>query len=316
MSRHVSAFFRRVYRIYRRWGLCKQDSYPVISQGWRPPGLDRLESRTERSPSGPQIRLRRGNLRRGSVFLNPNIDTVVIATRHDSHSALVCEALKAKKHVFVEKPLALTLEQLDEIEETWRSLPEPRHLMVGFNRRFAPHVLRMRELLKGIAEPKAFVYVVNAGSIPAGHWTQDLERGGGRIAGEACHFIDLLRHLAGCPAKSVCATRQSSDTVTISIAYEDGSIGTVHYFATGHKSMPKERLEVFVGGRVLVLDNFRKLKGYGWPGFSHLNLWRQDKGANRMADAFVQTIRRGGPPPIPFDELIEVSRATLKSASC
>jgi predicted dehydrogenase len=187
--------------------------------------------------------------------------------------------------------------------------------MVGFNRRFAPQVVRIRELLNGVKEPKAFVYTVNAGTIPRDHWTQDPESGGGRIVGEACHFIDLLRFLVGCPARDVQTIRQSSDTVTVNIAYEDGSIGAVHYFANGHKSFPKERLEVFAGGRILALDNFRKLSGFGWPGFKGMRLWQQNKGAVEMAAAFVEAVRAGSSSPIPFNELIEVSRVTLKAAS-
>jgi len=250
-----------------------------------------------------------------TILANPAIDTVAIATRHDSHAALVCRALRAGKHIFVEKPLALNLEQIAEVEETWRSLPQPPLLMVGFNRRFAPQVSRMRQLLKGVKGPKALVYTVNAGSIPHDHWTQDPESGGGRIVGEACHFIDLLRFLVGCPARDVQTTRQSADTVSITINYEDGSIGTVHYFASGHKSFPKERLEVFAGGRILVLDNFRKLTGFGWPGFKSMRLWQQNKGAVETAAAFVAAIRAGTSSPIPFDELLEVSRTTLKAAS-
>jgi predicted dehydrogenase/threonine dehydrogenase-like Zn-dependent dehydrogenase len=249
------------------------------------------------------------------ILANPAVDTVAIATRHDSHPALVCRALKAGKHVFVEKPLALKPEQLDEIEQTWRTLPEPRLLMVGFNRRFAPHVVRIRKLLESVKEPKALVYTVNAGTIPAEHWTHDPELGGGRILGEACHFIDLLRFLAGCPAQDVQTARQSSDTATITITYEDGSIGTVHYFATGHKGLSKERLEIFAGGRVLVLDNFRTLQGYGWPGFRRMKLWQQNKGASEMAAAFVTAIRTGASSPIPFNEILEVSRTTLQAAS-
>jgi predicted dehydrogenase len=240
---------------------------------------------------------------------------VVIATRHDSHAALVCRALEAGKHVFVEKPLALSAEQIDKIEETWSSLREPRLLMVGFNRRFAPHIVRIRELLKSVKEPKAFVYTVNAGSIPRDHWTQDPESGGGRILGEACHFIDLLRFLAGCPSKGVRTARQSPDTASIAITYEDGSIGTIHYFASGHMSFPKERLEVFAGGRILQLDNFRTLQGYGWPGFKRIGLWRQNKGAAEMAAAFIGAIRTGATSPIPFAELLEVLRTTLEAAS-
>jgi predicted dehydrogenase/threonine dehydrogenase-like Zn-dependent dehydrogenase len=250
-----------------------------------------------------------------AILANPSIDTVAIATRHDSHATLVCRALRAGKHVFVEKPLALNSEQLDDIEATWRSLSQPPLLMVGFNRRFAPQVLRIRQLLNSVKEPKSLIYTVNAGSIAHDHWTHDPETGGGRIAGEACHFIDLLRFVVGSPARDVQTTRQSSDTVSITITYEDGSIGTVHYFATGHKSFPKERLEVFAGGRILVLDNFRHLIGFGWPRFKRMRLWHQDKGAVEMAAAFVSAIRAGTSSPIPFDELLEVSRTTLKAAS-
>jgi predicted dehydrogenase len=250
-----------------------------------------------------------------AVLANPAIDTVVIATRHDSHAALVCRALRAGKHVFVEKPLALNMEQIAEVEETWRSLAQPSLLMVGFNRRFSPLVQRTRQLLKSVNGPKALVYTVNAGSIPSDHWTQDPDSGGGRIVGEGCHFIDLLRFLVGCPARDVQTIRQSPDTVTITITYEDGSIGTVHYFASGHKSFPKERLEVFTGGRILVLDNFRKLTGFGWPGFKSMRLWKQNKGAAEMAVAFVAAIRANDLSPIPFDELLEVSRTTLNAAS-
>jgi len=250
-----------------------------------------------------------------ALLANPAIDTIAIATRHNSHAELVCRGLKAGKHVFVEKPLALTAEQLDRIEQVYYSLPEPRILMVGFNRRFAPHTMRMRELLKTIKGPKTLVYTVNAGSIPIDHWTQNPAVGGGRIVGEACHFVDLLRFLAGGPAKDLHIVRQSSDTITITIAYENGSVGTIHYFATGHRTFPKERLEVFADGRVLVLDNFRRLTGYGWPGFRSMRLWRQNKGATEMAAAFVNAIRAGDQVPIPFEELMEVSRSTLEAAS-
>lgn len=250
-----------------------------------------------------------------ALLANAAIDTIAIATPHDSHAELVCRALNAGKHVFVEKPLALTAEQLDRIEQVYYSLQERRMLMVGFNRRFAPHTVRMRELLKTIEGPKTFVYTVNAGSIPIDHWTQNPAVGGGRIVGEACHFVDLLRFLAGGPAKDLQIVRQSSDTVTITIAYGNGSVGTIHYLASGHRTFPKERLEVFADGRVLVLDNFRRLTGYGWPGFRSMKLWRQNKGATEMAAAFVNAIRAGDLVPIPFEELMEVSRATLEAAS-
>ncbi len=249
------------------------------------------------------------------ILSNPAIDTVAIATRHNSHADLVCRALEAGKHVFVEKPLALSEDELARIEEVYYNLPEPRLLMAGYNRRFAPHITRVRELLATTPGPRAFVYTVNAGKIPTDHWTHHPEQGGGRILGEACHFIDLLRFLAGSPAEEVKTVRQCADTVTISIRYQNGSIGAIHYFATGHRSFPKERLEIFVAGRIIVLDNFRKLKAYGFPLFKRSFLWRQNKGARKMAAAFVQAVRAGGPSPIPFPELLEVCRTTLQAES-
>jgi predicted dehydrogenase len=250
-----------------------------------------------------------------AVLASADVDTVVIATRHDSHASYVCRALEAGKHVFVEKPLAVTLAEVDQIE----SAMGKNLLMVGFNRRFAPQVVRIRELLAGVREPKAFVMTINAGAIPSEHWTQDPQAGGGRIVGEACHFIDLLRHLAGAPITShhVTAIRGGSgpaDRVSIALEFGDGSIGTIHYLANGHRTYPKERLEVFAGGRVLQLDNFRRLRGYGWPGFSRMNLWRQDKGQESCVRAFVEAIRNGTPAPIPMGELLEVARVTIAVA--
>jgi predicted dehydrogenase/threonine dehydrogenase-like Zn-dependent dehydrogenase len=250
------------------------------------------------------------------VFADGDTNTLVVATRHDSHASLVLRGLQAGKHVFVEKPLCLTLGELAQIEAAVRV--SNRLLMVGFNRRFAPHVRRMKELLAPMPGPKAFVMTVNAGAIPVGHWTQDRAVGGGRIVGEACHFIDLLRHLAGHRVtrgsrSDMCS--ESGDTVSLQLGFADGSIGTVHYLANGSKGFPKERLEVFVAGRVLQLDNFRCLTGYGWPGFRKLSLWRQDKGQQACAAAFVQAVESGNPaPPIPLDELLEVSRVTIEIA--
>ncbi|MGA2114366.1 MAG: bi-domain-containing oxidoreductase [Bryobacteraceae bacterium] len=237
-------------------------------------------------------------------------DTIVIATRHDTHAGLVCRALKAGKNVFVEKPLAIRPEELEEIRATRASMPAPV-LMVGFNRRFAPHIAKVTQLLSGIHEPKSMVMTVNAGAVPRDHWTLEPEIGGGRIIGEACHFVDLLRHLTGASIASLNATKLNAETMTISLSFADGSVGAIHYFANGNKSFPKERLEVFCGGRILQLDNFRKLTGYGWPNFRKMNLWRQDKGQRAAVAAFVDAVRTGKPSPIPFDELIEVTGVTL-----
>jgi len=253
-----------------------------------------------------------------SVFADPQVNAVAITTRHDSHARLVCQALAARKHLFVEKPLALTLDELTEIERAYAetvAAGDKPVIMVGFNRRFAPQVKKIKSLMEGMKGRKAFVMTVNAGAIPAGHWTQNAAVGGGRILGEACHFIDLLRFLAGASISRHSSHRMegaTADTATIELGFADGSIGTIHYFSNGSKSFPKERLEVFAAGRILQLDNFRKLIGFGWPGFGKMNLWRQDKGQRNCAAAFLRAVERGGEAPIGFDQLMEVSRVTIE----
>ena len=258
-----------------------------------------------------------------SLFTDNTINTLVIATRHDSHALLVCRALEVGKHVFVEKPLALTSKELEHIVKTYQAVSSqqaPPLLMVGFNRRFAPQVQKMKALLDSVQAPKSFIMTVNAGEVPPHHWTQDAQVGGGRIIGEGCHFIDLLRFLAGCPITGVQGTMLGAtpgvsvreDKMSFTLTFSDGSFGTVHYLANGHKSFPKERLEVFCAGRVLQLDNFRMLRGYGWPGFKKMRLWRQDKGHKAEITAFVQAVQQGGPSLIPFEELVEVTRASFE----
>jgi len=257
----------------------------------------------------------------GAVFGDSEIDAVVIATRHDTHARFVVDGLQAGKHVFVEKPLAIRPEEVVAIEGAYRGAVAGDGtgpvLMVGFNRRFAPHVVRIKSLVDTVRGPKSIVMTVNAGAVPAAHWTRDLESGGGRIVGEACHFIDVLRFLAGSAIVDyqVAAARTTDASVVISLRFSDGSVGTVHYLSSGHRSFPKERVEVFCSGRVLQLDNFRVLRGYGWPGFKSLKLWRQDKGQRACVEAFVSAIQEGKPSPIPFSELLEVARVTLAIAA-
>ncbi len=253
-----------------------------------------------------------------ALIADQQVNAVVVATRHDSHASYVCKALQAGKHVFVEKPLALTSTELDSIERVWANtgVNGVRPLvMVGFNRRFAPQVKKMKALLAHLKGPKSFIVTVNAGEIPADHWTQDSGKGGGRIIGEGCHFVDLLRFLASAPVtchSSAVMKAKTMDTATIQLGFADGSIGTIHYFANGHRSLPKERLEVFAAGRILQLDNFRKLVGHGWPGFRKMILWRQDKGQKACAQSFIDAVSKGAPSPIPFEELIEVSRVMVE----
>lgn len=249
-----------------------------------------------------------------ALLADPQADAVVVSTRHDTHADFVVRALAAGKHVFVEKPLALKPADLARIDEAARAQPT-RCVMVGFNRRFAPQVVKMKQLLAGTPGAKTLVMTVNAGAIPANHWTQDPAVGGGRLLGEGCHFVDLLRFLTGSRIESFQVARMAAttaDTVSVTLRFSDGSLGTVLYLANGSKAFPKERLEVFAAGRVLQLDNFRKLRGFGWPGFAKMNLWRQDKGQKACAAAFVQAVRSGGPSPIALDELLEVGRISIE----
>ncbi|WP_244468804.1 bi-domain-containing oxidoreductase [Devosia limi] len=257
------------------------------------------------------------------VFSDTESNAVAIATRHDSHAELVCRALTAGKAVFVEKPLALTLDELDRVQEVHDSLEAEGKrpvVCVGFNRRFAPQIETMRTLLGTSDQPKSVIVTVNAGPIPPQHWTQDPLAGGGRIIGEACHFVDLIRSLVGAPIKgSIAASIPRNDgvppdTATFTLHLADGSIGTVHYFANGSQTFPKERVEVFCGGKILQLDNFRRLVGFGWRGFSRSTLWRQDKGQVQCASAFVKAVK-DRQAPVPFAELAEISRVSIEVAN-
>ena len=242
-------------------------------------------------------------------------NVVVVATRHHTHANFVLKALQAGKHVFVEKPLCLTLLELDSISNEYLdNNTSGVCLFVGFNRRFSPHIQKIKSLLAEKKGKKAFLMTVNAGEIPSGHWTQDFDIGGGRLLGEACHFVDLLRFLSGKKITSYSCTStndQSRDTFTIQLRFEDQSIGTIHYFANGSKAFPKEKLEVFCDGGILQLNNFRSLRGFGWKGFSKMNLWRQDKGQQNCVNAFVKSIEKGMAPPIPFHEIEEVARVCI-----
>lgn len=260
-----------------------------------------------------------------AMLSDPTINTIAVVTRHDSHARFVSQALLAGKNVFVEKPLAISQSELEEVKAAYQVAHQSGKaplLMVGFNRRFAPQVQKMRTLLASVKEPKSFIMTMNAGAIPADHWTQDKAVGGGRIIGEACHFIDLMRFLAGCPIVSIQARRMgdnpavtiTEDKATITLGFEDGSFGTILYLANGSSAFPKERVEVFAAGRVLQLDNFRKLKGYGWPGFSKMNLWRQDKGQRQCASAFLSAIEKASESIIPYGEIIEVAEVSLEVA--
>ena len=255
-----------------------------------------------------------------SLFTNNNINTLVVVTQHNSHAHFVCKALVAGKHVFVEKPLALTYEELDNVKSAYEGSSSA--LMVGFNRRFSPHVQKMKSLISSVNMPKTFIMTMNAGDISAEHWVHDIEKGGGRIIGEACHYIDLMRFLAGSEIVSVQARRVGEqcdgsiveDKAAIILGFKDGSLGTIHYYANGSNSFPKERIEAFVDGKVLQLDNFIKLKGFGWSGFNKMNLWKQDKGQYECSRLFLNAIEQGHEMPISSQEIFEVAKVSIDIA--
>lgn len=257
-----------------------------------------------------------------AVLANPAINTVVVATRHDSHARLTARSLEAGKNVFVEKPLAIDRDGLAAVRNAYESRAAPHaRLMVGFNRRFAPMIVKMASLLRANAAPRSFVMTMNAGIIPPDHWTQDPAIGGGRIIGEACHFIDLMRFLADAPIASVTARamgrapgeRIVEDKAFIIVNFENGSHGVIHYLGNGPPSFPKERIEVFSGGRALQMDNYRILRGFGWPGFRTMRAMRQDKGQAACAAAFIDAIRNGKPSPIAIEEIFEVAERTIEA---
>ncbi|MDB4609514.1 bi-domain-containing oxidoreductase [Verrucomicrobia bacterium] len=251
-----------------------------------------------------------------TLFKDDATNLVAITTRHNSHASLVKEALKSGKAVFVEKPLCLNREELDTIKKDHKSASSP-FLMVGFNRRFAPLIQTLDKLLQSKSDPKSFIYTINAGFIPPDHWTQHPEVGGGRLLGEGCHFIDLIRFLAACPIQKASVQYSQSpgagsmDTFSVQLSFADGSHGTVHYFANGSKSFPKERLEVFCGGGVLQLDNFRTLQGFGWHGFSKQKSSSQDKGHEQEMQSLVNALKNGNSSPIPFEDIVEVTEVCL-----
>ena len=243
------------------------------------------------------------------ILNDPEVNLVLITTRHNLHAPMTLEALRAGKHVFVEKPLCLTMEELEEIKDT--ALEHQKMVVVGFNRRFAPLAQKMKTLVGD--GPKNIVATMNAGHIPPEVWVHDLQVGGGRIVGEACHYIDLCSYLAGSPVVSVCTNalgknpQENTDNASILLKYENGTNAVINYFANGSKAYSKERVEVYSQERTLVLDNWRTLKGYGFKGFSRMKT-RQDKGHGRQFELLVNSLKKGGDPIIPFESIYNTTK--------
>ncbi|MEW6247773.1 MAG: bi-domain-containing oxidoreductase [Nitrospirota bacterium] len=257
-----------------------------------------------------------------AVLADDAVNAVLIGTRHDTHADLVVRALEAGKHVFVEKPLCLTQEELDRIAAVYRERADQGlQLMVGLNRRFSRHAAEARALFRRRVDPLVMVYRVNAGAIPPTHWIQDPDVGGGRVLGEICHFVDYLQALCGALPVSVHARRIgrhssgiTDDQCVISLAFADGSIGTIVYTAGGDTVLPKERVEVFGNGRALTMDDFVRTDLYAQGRKRTFKSGERDKGFGEEMAQFVEAITRGKPPLIPFEQVWAVTRACLLAA--
>lgn len=248
---------------------------------------------------------------------DPDCDALLCTTRHDSHARYVIAAIERDLPIYVEKPLALNEQELLRIEAAIASRPSAR-VLVGFNRRFSPLVVQMMDALSGTRAPRSILITVNAGAIPRDHWIFDPKVGGGRLIGEGCHWVDLARAIAGTPiiGGSIRAARSEGrvvdDVFFVDLAFADGSHATFQYLANGNKGYPKERIEVFCGGRIVRIDNFQTLQGWGFSRSLSTRLLRQDKGHDDAVGAFIDAVRSGGPMPVPFAEAAEVTRWTFR----
>ncbi len=253
-----------------------------------------------------------------TILKDPKVDLVLITTRHDQHAPMVINSLKAGKHVFVEKPLAISQEELNEIIEVYNGLPSPLSVTVGFNRRFSPFSMKAKQLLGVDIPPINMVATINAGNIPSDVWVHDMKIGGGRIIGEACHFIDLMSFFAGSNVKEVYMSAlgtnpsENTDNAIITLKYVNGSQGVINYFANGSKRYPKERIEIYSQERILVIDNFKNMKGYGFKSFSSMG-GAINKGHKHQFTSLLSQLQKGGEPLIDFSSIINTSQASISA---
>jgi predicted dehydrogenase/threonine dehydrogenase-like Zn-dependent dehydrogenase len=266
---------------------------------------------------GKREGFRRATTDADTLLGNELIDTIVVTTRHDTHASWARRALEAGKHVFVEKPLALEAEDVDRIEATLARTSAL--LCVGFNRRYAPMAVRAREAFRARTGPVVVDILVNAGAIRRDHWTQRPDEGGGRIVGEAVHFLDLARFFVGAPISSLQVATAGDghpidDIASLQLRFGDGSIASIRYLSNGHRAFPKERIELFADGAVVRIDNWRSMRGWGASGVTTHLPHAQDKGHGALAEAFVRAVRAHGPAPIPPEEILEVSRWAILAA--
>lgn len=250
------------------------------------------------------------------VMKDADINTVIITTRHNLHASMVIDALNNKKNVFVEKPLAINSKELEQIKEVYQKGEST--VTVGFNRRFSPFSSKIKSLLGNANTPINVIATMNAGMIPKNVWVHDMAVGGGRIIGEACHFIDLITYYTGSKVESVCMNAlgkdvtEDTDNATILLKYENGSNGVINYFANGNKGYDKERVEIYSQERTLILENWRKLTGYGFKGFSKMKS-KMDKGHYDLFWKLNDQVQNGGPSIIPFDEIENTTKASFSA---
>ncbi len=254
------------------------------------------------------------------IYALKEIDTVFIATRHNLHASLCVQAIKHHKHVFVEKPLALNERELSEVVKAYESAKKQSHLrfMVGFNRRFSPSVRRAKAFFADAAEPMLVNYRVNAGFLPKDHWSQDPTEGGGRIIGEVCHFIDTIQYVTnGEPVQvfaqslSLGGERSQTDNVAITIRLSNGSIGVITYLSNGDSALPKERVEIFSGGKTAIIDNFKVLETYHGGARKVYETASVEKGHKTEVEGFINSVHLAN-DLIPFQSLVVTTRATFK----
>jgi predicted dehydrogenase len=247
-----------------------------------------------------------------------NFNTLIIANRHDKHASSILRAVKSKKHVFCEKPLCLLRSDHDELFELMmdaNGAPNAPILMMGYNRRFSPFVKRCVDILAPSGSPSAIVMNINAGAIDKAHWTQDINVGGGRLLGEACHFIDLAKFLINSKIKNQNLSLMKGDmpdTFSITLSFEDGSIASINYFANGNKVHPKEKIEIYNDGTILTIDNFRKLTVSKDGKRRRVFRGGMNKGHMECMNSFINSVKNGEPAPITLEDVFEVSDVCLK----
>jgi len=289
--------------------------------GWLPSVIASAGGRTA-AAAARSFGIPRSTTDGAALLADPDIQTVMITTRHDAHPAQVEAALAAGKHVFVEKPLAIDMAGLAQVVKAYEPVADRQHLMVGFNRRFSPHLAGIAPRVHARSGPLCLSFTVNAGAIPADHWVQDPAVGGGRIIGEGCHFIDVFRFLANSPITTVSAQQVAGssdglnqDKMTIMMQTEDGSIGTIHYWANGHASFPKETCELFFDGGIVRMENFKKTESWGVSGLGKISTKAIAKGHREQFDLFGKRLQEGGEPLIPFAQLVEVTLASMAAVT-